>query len=368
MTPGRTAACREPSLHDRIGHQLDELAGAVGLAEQRSFLSRTCELLCAEAGDYPVGGRPPRRSALNADGTPVQLSMMLREKLVSVQILSDAVAPELSGQERILAGRACADELAGVFGARRELSGVATLLEAIAPAQDPRLLADTAGAFWVGASFAPGRDPTLKLYVNTRWGEEGGRWERLARFAAALGAREGWQRARGLVGDELSPLGVALGARAGAPVVGRIYLGGYGRSWDRLAALAGDFDGDGGAFASRVHRFARELLAAEYAYPSRSVVLSLGVRGGRLADVKVELCGHCAFDSDPQARERCGRWLAEDRYASAIYGRVVSILSDRPLSGPRATLHSYVGVGSSGERSFYFNPAAQSGSDDGDGA
>jgi hypothetical protein len=366
LTPGRTAACREASLHDRLGHQLDELAGAVGLAEQRSLLSRACELLCVEAGAYPAGGRPLRRSALNADGTPVQLSLTLREQVASVQILSDAGAPELSGRERMLAGRACADELAGAFAARRELSGVATLLEAIAPARDPALLADTAGALWVGAGFAPGRDPTLKLYVNARWGEEGGRWERLERFAAALGAREGWKRARGLVGDELSPLGVALGMRAGDPVVGRIYLGGYGRSWDRLAALAGECGG--GAFASRVHRCARELLAAEYPYPSRSVVLSLGVREGGLTDVKVELCGHCAFDSDRQARERCGRWLADDRDASAVYGRVVSILSDGPLSGARATLHSYVGVGSSGERSFYFNPAAQPGSADGDGA
>jgi len=366
LTLGRTAAYGEPSLHDRLGRQLDELAGAVGLAEQRSLLSRACELLCAAAGAYPAGGRPLRRSALNADGTPVQLSMMLREKLVSVQILSDAVAPELSGQERILAGRACADELAGVFGARRELSGVATQLEAIAPAQDPTLLADSAGALWVGAGFAPGLDPTLKLYVNARWGEADGRWERLERFAAALGALEGWERARGLVEDDLSPLGVALGARAGNPVVGRIYLGGYGRSWDRLAALAGACSG--GAFASRVHRCARELLAAEYPYPSRSVVLSLGVGEGRLADVKVELCGHCAFDSDRQARERCGRWLADDRDASAVYGRVVSILSDGPLSDARATLHSYVGVDSSGGRSFYFNPAAQPGSDNGDGA
>lgn len=361
MSPAQAAADREPSLHDRLERQLERLAGVVGIvAEQRRVLSRACELLCAEAGAYPAGGHPLRRSTLNADGTPVQLSLTVREKLARVQILSDAGPPRLSGEERMFAARACAEELARLFGARRELSDAAALLEAIAPARDPELLADSAGALWVGAGFAPGCDPTLKLYANARWGEEGGRWERLERFAAAFGAREGWEHARCLVGSEVSPLGAALAARAGAPTVGRIYLGGYGRNWDRLAALAGECVG-GGVFASRVRRCARELLAAEYPHPSRSVVVSLGVRAGRLADVKVELCGHCAFDSDLQARERCERWLADDRDASALYGRVVSILSGDTLCGTRATLHSYVGIGSSGERTFYFNPAAQPG-------
>ena len=84
----------------------------------------------------------------------------------------------------------------------------------------------------------------------------------------------------------------------------------------------------------------------------------MGLQAGRLADIKVELCGHCAFDSDVQARDRCLEWLRDDPQAGAIYRRVVELLMGGSLSATQTTLHSYLGVGSRNDRTFYFNPAA----------
>ncbi len=352
---------RARSLHERVGRQLDALATELGLGSQRHALARAHELLCAQSGAYPAGGRPPRRSALNADGTPVQLSLTLGTDAPSVQVLSDVGAPELVGRQRVDAAQACLQELAGLLGAERGLARIAPLLERAAPANDPRLLAEHFGALWIGIGFAPRRSPTLKVYVNARWGDERERWGRLEELAEGLGVREQWRDARELLRGELEPLGLALGVRAAAPTAGetavaaRIYLSGYGKRWERLEALAGSLAD--GAFASGVRRWARALLQDDYRYPSRSVVVSLGVRDGALADTKVELCGHCAFDSDRQARARCEWWLQGDRRAGAAFRWVVDLLSEGHLSDAGTTLHAYVGVGSEGERSFYFNPA-----------
>jgi hypothetical protein len=361
---------RAPSLYDCVGRRLDAIATALGLRSQRNSLARAHRLLCAQSGAYPVGGRPPRRSALNADGTPVQLSLTLADGADSVGVLSDVAPPGLAGRQRLDAARACLHELAELLGAQGGLARIDPLLERAAPADDPRLLAEHSGALWIGTGFTPGRSPTLKVYANARWGDEHERWGRLDQLADELGVREPWRDARELLRGELEPLGLALGVRAGAPagetpgagdtpVVARIYLSGYGKRWERLEALARSLGG--GAFAAEVGRCARALLADDDRYPSRSVVLSIGVRDRALADAKVELCGHCAFASDRQARARCEHWLADDPRARAAYVRVVELLSEGHLSDAQTTLHAYVGVGSQSERSFYFNPAPPAG-------
>jgi hypothetical protein len=282
-------------------------------------------------------------------------------RAASVQVLSDVGAPELDGRQRLDAAQACLHELAGLLGAEAGVARIAPLLERAAPASDYRLLAAHAGALWIGTGFAPGRSPTLKVYVNARWGDDRERWDRLEELAQGLGVREQWRDARELVRGELDPLGLALAVRAAAPgdgqapVAARIYLSGFGKRWEQLEALACSLGG--GAFASGVRRCGQALLQDAYRYPSRSLVLSLGVRDRALADAKVELCAHCAFDSDRQAQVRCERWLRGDAHARTVYARVVDVLSAGHLSDARTTLHAYVGVSSKGERSFYFNPA-----------
>lgn len=358
-----TAGVGRQSLYERVGHQLDGLAALLGLHSTRALIARSHELLCKESADYPAAQRPPRRSTLNADGTPVQLALTLGAAGVRLQFLSDVGAPELSSSQRLAVGRAGLRELAELIGAQGALARIEQLVERMAPSRNPDLLAEPAGAFWIGARFAPGRDPKLKIYINAKWGEDGDRWARLADCAEQLDAGHAWRAVQELVVEELHPLGVALGAGADGAIAGRIYLSGYGRDWGYLEALGAACGG--GAFAQRLRRCGRTLLGEDYGYPTRSVVCSLGLRGGRLADIKVELCGHCAFGSDLQARARCLQWLRDDEHAAAVYTRVVELLAGGSLSPSQVTLHSYLGVGSGHDRAFYFNPAATRTPDDG---
>ena len=298
---------------------------------------------------------PPRRSTLNADGTPLQLSLTLGWSGARLEFLSDVGEPALSTAERMVAGRVRVRELAELIGAQRAVERIEPLVDTMAPAGNPQLLSEPAGAFWIGAGFAPGRSPTLKLYVNARWGEEGARWARLAEFAARLGAEVAWREVRELVAEELEPLGVALAANPDGAIAGRIYVSGYGKTWEYLEALGRAYGG--AVYGERLRDCAQTLLADDHAYPTRSVVCSFELLAGRLGDVKVELCGHCAFDSDRQARERCEQWLRDDQQALDVYTRVTNLLSGGSLSATQTTLHSYMGLGSGHSRTLYFNPA-----------
>jgi hypothetical protein len=80
-----------------------------------------------------------------------------------------------------------------------------------------------------------------------------------------------------------------------------------------------------------------------------------------MPDFKLELCGHCAFDTDIQANKRCIDWLSEAGVYSAPYVQMVDHLSGGVLSGTEARLHAYLGIGARKGQpysTFYFNPAA----------
>ncbi len=343
-------------MYEHIGDRLDELAVALGLESARATIAHSHELLCQDSAAYPRASRPPRRSTLNADGTPIQLSLTLGPSGPRLQFLSDVGAPQLSNSQRLATGRIRLRELAELFGARGALESIEPLIERMAPSRDPELLTYDAGAFWIGAGFSPKGESKLKIYINAKWGQEGTRWARLGDFADQLDAGAAWRDIRELVADQLDPLGVALGAGANGAIAGRIYLSGYGRAWSYLEALGGTCGG--GAYQERLRHYGKTLLGEDYPYPTRSVVCSFGLLAGQLVDVKVELCGHCAFDSDLQAWERCLQWLGDDEHASATYMRVVEVLSGGSLSSSQTTLHSYVSLGSGQDHTFYFNPAA----------
>ena len=156
----------------------------------------------------------------------------------------------------------------------------------------------------------------------------------------------------------MQPLGASLVIGADAPPAGRIYLSGYGKPWDEYAALGGHFGGP--AFGRHLRQYGQTLLKDDCAYPTRSAVASFGLQRGAIADVKVELCGHCAFDSDVQAKARCIQWLRQIGLDPAFYVQTVDMLCAGPLCTTETRLHAYLGVGSGHDwpsSTFYFNPA-----------
>ena len=347
-----------PSLYDCVGARLDALIPSFGLLAERTTIKHAYRLMCREPLALSAGRRPLRLSRLNADGTPFQFGLTLGTSGSPLQFVTETGTPLAGNVERAAAARRSIHQVAALTGTREGLSLVAELLSEFAPPEDPDLLADDAGALWIGAAFAPGRTPQLKVYVNAKWGRQEARWARLAAFADRVGAGHEWKSRRGLF-DELEPLGISLTLAAGAAPAARIYLGGYGRSfsyYERLAAAC-----SGPAFAQLLRRYGQTMLANDYRYPSRSAVWSLGTVAGSLVDCKLELCGHCAFDGDVRIRARSVEWLPQMNVSPELYLRVVDVLSGGAPSPVDARLHAYVGVGMNRGRpysTFYFNPAA----------
>jgi len=347
------------SVYDRVAERLDALVPVFDLDASRTAIARTYEALCRESLAVPAGHRPLHPSRLNADGTPFQLSLTLDGSSPALQFLTEVGSLAATNAERLAAARDAIDELAQLFGAESSLPRVRALLDEAAPPDDRDLLADEAGALWLGAAFAPGGRTGLKVYVNAKWGEEGARRARLATFAAGVGVEAEWRAVEALTRGDLEPLGVSLSVIAGSQPTARIYLSGYGRRFADYEALARECAGAG--FDDCLRSYGKTLLAENYDRPTRSAVWSFGTSGGSLSDVKLELCGHCAFDNDLQARTRCVACLRQLDISSEQYLAVVGLLSGGLERRRDAILHAYVGVGLKQHKryaTFYFNPAA----------
>ena len=344
-----------PSLYTSVVERLDALVPSFGLEGRRETIRKAYELLCRRSLQLPAGRRPLHGSRLNEDGTPFQLALALAGPTARLQFVSD-IGPLSGGNaERGVAARRCLPRIARVLGASMWVAHLSEVLDELAPQDDPDLLADDSGVVWVGVSFAAGRPPALKVYINARWGCEDARWARLATFAEIARVTRGWCDVRARAAA-LEPLGVSLTVAAGGSPKYRSYLGGYGRPfgyYEDLARVCG-----GTALAGLVRRFGRVVLAEGYHRPTRSAVWSIGAEDGSFVDRKLELCGHCVFEDDEKARERALAWLRATGTSAAPYVRVVDVLSGERS---RSRLHAYLGVGANRGRpysTFYFNPAA----------
>lgn|SRR5215469_695880 len=355
-TSGRGAAAE--SAYHHVADRLAALIPLLGLQEAHPLIERSYELLCHESLAFRYGRRPARPSRLNADGTPFQFSLTVCGSKPPLQFVADTCGPLATNAQRISSDRARIRALSALCGTDLSLPSIYGLLDEIVPPADPRLLAEGAGATWLGMSFSPDQGPRFKIYINIKWGDPETRWARLATFSACIGATACWHEARAILGDELEPLGVSLviGPRSTS---GRIYLSAYGKPFSYYEVLAGIFAGR--AFEQHLCHFGAAFLQQDYGNPTQSVVCSLGIQSGQFADFKVELCGHCAFDSDVEAEARCVKLLQQLDMNTAYYLPVVTLLSQGRLSASRARLHAYLGTGSGGGYpyvTFYFNPAA----------
>lgn len=303
------------------------------------------QTICKESLLLPMEARPPEFSRINYDGTPFQLALTLGPQRPSLEYLSEAGIPGSSGADRIRINRERISQVAEILGCREPLRQVSVLLDEIAPAADAELLADPAGAFWIGVGFAVGHRPHLKIYINARWGSEAQMWRRLRRFASHFNVHGSWSALERVVLFDLKPLGMAVTLREGEPPTGRIYLGGYGKLISYYERLMLAVSGEN--FASTIHQYADAVLAEDWRYPTQSTVCSFGLDAQRRFDTKLELCGHCLFASDVEAFERLQRWLHVAGIDPSSYIDTLAVLSEDRLNGERPELHSYVGVGTS---------------------
>jgi hypothetical protein len=357
LSAPRSPEASQASLYDVVDNRLEQLIDLLGLRRQAGTIRDTYERLCSESLALPASTRPLRWSRLNADGTPFQLALALGPGATALQFLTETGPPLADNGARLVAAREAIEELAPRLGAVRSLAGTRTLLDMLAPPADVDLLADEAGAIWLGASFTPGRSPRLKVYVNLKWGKETSRWARLERFAASVRLAAAWGRIKPLVVGRLEPLGASLDLAVEQPIAGRIYLSGYGWSVREYEVLVGAYDP---TLASSLRRYCAIILGDDLRHPTRSAVFSFGGHTDSRTDCKLELCAHCALASDVDARERSLAWLDDVGVSAEPYRSVLDILSPGPLSRVSTELHVYLGVGArqgAVYSTFYLNPA-----------
>jgi hypothetical protein len=331
------------SLYDYVSAQLTALIPQFGLEEQRAHIMRTYEIICRESLAIPLGRRPPEFSRINADGTPFQLSLSLGSQRPPLQFLSEAGVPGSSNAYRMMLSKERISALATLLHTNERIPEVYNLLERLAPARDPELLADSTGAFWIGASFSSEAKPKLRIYVNSKWGSEERRWERLNSFVSHFSGIDRWHKIEKVLAFRTKPLGMALTLGRGVSLSGRVYVSAYGNPLTYYEYLIQSAVNE--ECCSLFRNFTETFLGEERQYPTKSVVCSFGFDSQTDPDFKFELCGHCIFTSDIQAKEKCLAWLKYLNLDLTTYLLVLEVLSEGRLRETNADLHCYVGFG-----------------------
>jgi len=350
------------SWYDLVSGQLQALIPRFGLERSAARVHRAFELICSESLGLHPGVPATRSSRLNHDGTPIQFALALGHGVVPLQFLSEAGDPGLSDTD----GREFIDsrvrELSALLGLKGDMDYIGALLDRSTTVNAHETDPDRGGTFWIGASFAPGGKCGLKIYINGKNGTESERWDRLDRFAAHFGDLEKQHELRRLVAGKMSPLGMAISLSGDDNPTGRVYLSSYGNRVSYYESLLEHCGGE--QYADALAQFTELMLGEDRAYPTQSVVLSFGVGTetlSRRTDAKIEFCGHCLFQSDSQARDRCLRWLALRKIDALPYLDLLDVIAAGLTSPAKVNAHIYLGLGWKEQQEYttiYLNPCA----------
>ncbi|WP_433384149.1 hypothetical protein ACQPZX_23295 [Actinoplanes sp. CA-142083] len=292
---------------DAVGYvadRLDALVAAFGLEAEAERVREVFDVVCGRALDFPLAQGPAGRSRLNEDGTPIQFATSVGPGPGALRFVADPGPFHAGVVARIRAGREALRSAATLIGAETELAAVALLIGDLAPEDSPALRADPAGAFWIGAAFAPGAAPRLRVYVNGGWGSPAARAARLRRFAEHFGRTPAWDDLAARLPTALAPLGLALTLTPGRPTRGAIYLRAFGLRLAEYAAVAG-------AGAERIRHFGELLLGADADCPAPSAVLSFGFGAEPGLPAELEYCTHCLYPDDAAAGAALERLFAD---------------------------------------------------------
>jgi hypothetical protein len=330
------------SARAHIRARLAALIGAFALEAQRAEILGAYDAIFRQSLDFPLGTRPPAASRLTEDGTPIQFATAVGAYRPSLRFIGDAGPLGGAGARRMRRARAAMEEVAGILRAGAELDALRPLLAALAPESDRLVLADPAGAFWIGAAFAPKAAAQMRIYVNGSWGSEAQRRARRETFAAHFGQSRAWEATEAHLPPALSPLGMALTLAPSREARGVFYFRAFGLRLEDYAALARKVAG--AANAEAIEAFGTALLGEDARYPTASAVLSFGFGASPGLTVELEFCGHCLFRDDAEARRRLlGLFSAAGVDAGPYRTLVRHLLSGAPQAGP-PRVHSFVGL------------------------
>lgn len=330
------------SARAHVRTQLAALVEAFALEAQRPDILAVHDAIFRQSLDFPLDARPPGASRLTEDGTPIQFATAVGAHRPSLRFVGDAGPLGAGGVRRMRRARAAIDEVAGILGVEAALDSIRTLLEALAPENARAVIADPAGAFWIGAAFAPEAAAQMRIYLNGTPGSEVQRRARMRAFAAQFDKSREWEATEVHLPAALSPLGMALTLTPGRETKGALYWRAFGLRLDDYAALARRVAGAPSAEA--IQAFGAALLGENARYPTASAVLSFGFGAAAGLAVELEFCGHCLFRDDAEARCRLLELFSATGVDPAPYLSLAShLLSGAPQVGA-LRVHSFVGL------------------------
>jgi hypothetical protein len=347
----------ESSWYELIAGQLHALIPKVGIEEASAQLYQAYELICRASLSCPV--EPGTRSSrLNLDGTPIQFALALGHPTVPLQFLSEAGDPGMSHTENRAFIEETVRALSALLQLRGDLDSILDLIRKASAVNAREIDPDRGGTFWVGAGFASGGKSGIKIYINGKSGAPSERWSKFEDFAEFFGAAETHRQLRQLLAGKMTPLGMAVSLHQDENPNGRIYLSGYGNPVSYYESLLRHFGGK--QYIELFKQYTRVMLGRDRAYPTQSVVFSVGFEQGAddPPDVKIEFCGHCLFQGDSQARDRCLRWLTLRNIDPHTYTDQLEVLAG-PMSPTKVNTHVYLGLGWKKQRdytSIYLKP------------
>jgi hypothetical protein len=331
-----------PGAFEQVAAQLDALVCALGVDAEATRIRAIYATLCRRALALPLGAGPRRRSRLNQDGTPIQFATTVGTGPAALRLVTDPCAFDADGGTRMRAARDTMREAAELVGVEAELAALAPFLAQLAPEDAPELRADPAGAFWIGAAFAPSIRPRLRIYVNGGWGSPAARSVRLGLFAAHFERAEAWDDLAAHFPTSLAPLGLALTLAPGGQVRGAIYLRAFGLRLSDYVALA-LFASDESK-AERIRAFGAVLLGADAVHPTPSAVLSFDFGPEPNLPAGLEFCAHCLYPDDTTANAELERLFASSHLDPAPYRALARALAPPVLHPGPPRLHSFIGA------------------------
>ena len=312
------------------------------MEEKQIEIMRVYETICKESLSTPIGKKPSFLSRINDDGLPFQIALSLGSHPNTLKFLSEVCIPGSSNLDRIMLSRNRIKILASLL-CQESTEQMAFLLNRMAPTDDPTLIADPAGAYWIGVRFSEKTSPTLQVYINAKWGTEPKMWERLDEFAKFFNNYEEWSAAKSLFTNGMKPLGMLITAQRDLPLGGRIYLSSHDSPLSYYEDMIRSFTN--GACNELFQQFLDIFLPRTSEYPMKFIVCSFGIGCDLVPKFKFEICGHCIFKSDNDALDKCLYWAKVTKVDPKIYFRVLKIISGGNISTTKNNVHKFFGIG-----------------------
>ena len=338
------------SWYQLIAGRLQALVPKVGIQAASAQLYQAYELICRASLGYPVESGT-RSSRLNLDGTPIQFALALGHPTVPLQFLSEVGDPGLSHSQASEFIDETVRALSALLRLHGDLDSILNLIRRASAVDAREIDPDRGGTFWVGAGFASGGESGVKIYINGKSGTQSERWAKFQEFAEFFGATKTHHQLRQLLAGKMTPLGMAVSLRQHENPNGRVYLSGYGNPVSYYESLLRHFSGSQSVEPFR--QYTRVMLGKDRAYPTQSAVFSVEFEQGadNPPDVKIEFCGHCLFQGDVEARDRCLEWLQLRNINPHTYTDQLEVLAGQ-MSPTRVNTHVYLGLGWKKQREY----------------